>query len=78
MEKIKLKKGEVSCNKCNGMGLFCFVESKYVTINYCNERQCLKDMSECNGFKYQHCPKCHGTGKLDWIENVVGKKIQPR
>ena len=20
------------------------------------------------------CPKCHGTGKLDWIENVLGKK----
>jgi len=20
------------------------------------------------------CPKCFGTGKLDWIENVVGKR----
>ena len=20
------------------------------------------------------CPKCHGAGKLDWIENVIGKK----
>jgi DnaJ-class molecular chaperone len=20
------------------------------------------------------CPKCHGDGKLDWIENIVGKK----
>jgi hypothetical protein len=20
------------------------------------------------------CPKCKGTGKLDWVENVVGKK----
>ena len=20
-----------------------------------------------------NCYKCHGTGKLDWIENVVGK-----
>lgn len=19
------------------------------------------------------CPKCHGSGKVDWIENVVGK-----
>ena len=22
------------------------------------------------------CPKCQGTGKLDWIENVLGKKPQ--
>jgi len=20
------------------------------------------------------CDKCHGSGKLDWIENIVGKK----
>jgi DnaJ-class molecular chaperone len=25
-------------------------------------------------FKYT-CPKCKGRGKLDWIENVVGKKV---
>jgi hypothetical protein len=24
--------------------------------------------------KYNTCPKCHGIGKLDWVENVVGKK----
>ena len=23
---------------------------------------------------YYKCPKCQGEGKLDWIENVVGKK----
>jgi len=23
---------------------------------------------------YLPCNKCHGKGKLDWIENVVGKK----
>ena len=21
------------------------------------------------------CRKCHGTGKVDWIENIVGKKM---
>lgn len=24
--------------------------------------------------RFLHCPKCYGTGKLDWIENIVGKK----
>ena len=23
---------------------------------------------------YLECDKCHGSGKLDWIENIVGKK----
>jgi hypothetical protein len=23
---------------------------------------------------YYKCPKCHGEGKLDWVEKVVGKK----
>jgi len=23
--------------------------------------------------QFVHCDKCHGTGKLDWIENIVGK-----
>ncbi len=22
------------------------------------------------------CTKCHGSGKLDWIENIVGKKLE--
>jgi hypothetical protein len=26
-------------------------------------------------FGVELCPKCLGVGKLDWIENVVGKKI---
>jgi len=37
---------------------------------------------ECDGnksnlvdnFYYFKCNKCHGTGKLDWIENIVGKR----
>jgi DnaJ-class molecular chaperone len=38
-----------------------------------------KQVEISEGFRYiVDCPKCHGTGKLDWIENVVGKKIQPR
>ena len=36
--------------------------------------------SECGGIGgvgdilQDECPKCLGTGKLDWIENVVGKR----
>ena len=26
-------------------------------------------------FGVEICPKCLGVGKLDWVENVVGKKI---
>lgn len=33
---------------------------------------------ECLGtgesIAYNLCPKCHGNGKLDWIEAVVGKR----
>ena len=74
MEKIKLQKGEVICDKCKGNGLFCIVQSKHITLQYCYNRQCLKTKSECDGFNYQLCPKCNGEGKLDWVENIVGKR----
>lgn len=34
---------------------------------------------KCNGTEdnWYSCPKCHGTGKLDWIENARGGK-QPK
>lgn len=41
--------------------------------------------SKCNGIGFINkpqrpgqvcrCPKCQGNGKLDWIENIVGKKF---
>ena len=31
-----------------------------------------------NYYKHNHtrakCPKCKGTGKLDWIERIIGRK----
>lgn len=30
--------------------------------------------SSCSGVG--SCSKCHGDGKLDWIENILGKKKQ--
>ena len=27
--------------------------------------------------KWKDCANCDGTGFLDWVENIVGKKIEP-
>jgi len=41
-----------------------------------NEYYC----KHCNGTGYEkfrvRCPYCEGTGKLDWIENIIGRKSQ--
>ncbi len=29
---------------------------------------------KCNGDGVWYCIHCRGTGKLDWIENIVGKQ----
>lgn len=28
--------------------------------------------------RFLNCPECQGEGKLDWVENIVGKKIKKR
>jgi len=48
---MKLNKGEVICDKCNGVGL---IDNSAHTVR-------------C-------CIKCYGSGKLDWAENITGKK----
>lgn len=53
-KKLKLKEGEVLCDKCYGKGFL------------------------GKGRALPICPKCFGAGKLDWIENVVGKRPAPR
>lgn len=58
---MKLNPGEVKCKNCNGYG----------SLNPYLKKKSSKSYSLI-GIK---CPKCLGTGKLDWIENVVGKKI---
>lgn len=72
MEMPKLNPGDVSCYKCEGKGIYCYGELRHVTEGYCNFRQCMKSINECKGLQY--CSVCHGDGKLDWIENIVGKK----
>lgn len=41
-----------------------------VICNKCNGEGIIKSCSIGNKML---CSKCYGTGKLDWIENIVGK-----
>jgi len=56
----ELKTGESECKVCKGTGQ---IEIK-------------KDKKYQRFFSsHISCQKCYGDGKLDWIENVVGKRI---
>ena len=69
---LKLDYGEIICDKCNGEG--------YIGIQSETEMIAL----ESNGiitkipgqmkFEYVICPKCIGTKKVNWIENIFGKQ----
>jgi DnaJ-class molecular chaperone len=61
----KLKKGEIICDKCDGSG--CIPKKQWTMVDY-------KHISYDWSYK---CDKCKGEGKLDWVENVVGKKPLP-
>lgn len=58
---IKLEKGEMICPECNGSGISEYVQE----IN-------IENYQTITGKTF--CEKCFGTGKLDWIENLVGKE----
>jgi len=60
-QKIKdsLKEGELICPECDGIGFPGKVKLQGDKVGL---------------FKYV-CSKCQGDGKLDWVENVVGKKV---
>ncbi len=53
-----LKEGELVCPVCDGRG-WIYDHPTYTTKFYHSGSQ---------------CKKCHGIGKLDWIELIVGKK----
>jgi hypothetical protein len=60
----KLKPGEIVCEECKGTGYDLKVpdvEDQY-TLEY---------------RRHYKCDKCHGVGKFDWIEVIVGKKPKP-
>lgn len=64
---MDLKESETICNKCKGTG---YQPDEYaVTMNSPSGENYIMGYSRT-------CLKCHGNGKLDWIETVVGKKIE--
>jgi len=64
----RLEIGEVFCDHCDGSGL---VKEKQfrspLTDGLC------KFIEEDCYIVDKQCPTCKGEGKLDWVENVVGK-----
>jgi len=56
---IKLEDGEIICSQCHGTG-----KPNNNKINY--KDPFLRVPKDCD--------KCYGSGKLDWIENIVGKE----
>jgi hypothetical protein len=54
---MNLEKGEVICDRCFGKGVMRITEQRGKSFYP------VKKM----------CDKCHGDGKLDWIENIRGK-----
>ena len=58
-EKFNLEENEYICDKCGGTGR---VNNFNPYHPYYSHRRKV------------FCPMCQGTGKLDWIENIVGKK----
>lgn len=48
-----------------------FVDEDYGEV-LCNKCNGLGIIQNCNGFSTK-CDKCDGVGKLDWIEQIVGK-----
>jgi len=67
MNKIKLNKGEIICPECNGIGIYS-TSVNYHTVEYRNEKINIPTHIDRN-----ECSKCKGEGKLDWVENLVGK-----
>jgi len=57
---MKLGPGEIKCEECKGTGYDLEIQKREYIIEYYK--------------KHCKCSKCQGEGKLDWIENVVGKK----
>lgn len=57
---------EEICDKCKGSGDWCGLHN--IILNPQDCKLSLECSESCI------CPKCRGTGKLDFIEKIVGKK----
>lgn len=60
MARLKLNPGDHVCDLCEGKGKIPAEKNPDVIIGIVGQ--------------LTKCPKCQGVGKLDWIENVIGKK----
>jgi DnaJ-class molecular chaperone len=56
---ISLNEGEEFCKKCHGEGM---VTLKKIGSGMFSKKRVLV------------CNKCFGTGKLDWVEEAIGKR----
>jgi hypothetical protein len=48
-----------------------------VICNKCKGTGSTSPANSRESIYYQVCYKCHGRGKLDWVEMIVGKKVDP-
>ena len=56
------EEGEIICPKCKGN---CIIFTGKLSVS---------DFDKVPIEDTVICPKCFGTGKLDWIENILGKR----
>ncbi|MCK5615197.1 hypothetical protein KAR91_75740 [Candidatus Pacearchaeota archaeon] len=61
MNKWTIKEGEIICPECNGVG-----------YNEYNQTSASIDPYKPPGRR--RCEKCQSTGKLDWVEMILGKR----
>jgi len=68
-ENIHLQKNEIICPDCKGHGFL--LNSTPIPVNFNLENSYIKTTP----IPYRYaCNKCKGEGKLDWLENLVGKE----
>ena len=58
---------EYTCDKCNGAGFIEYENDKFKNI----DKVLYPDLLSQSLILI--CPLCKGSGKLNWIENVLGK-----
>jgi hypothetical protein len=60
---IELKEGEYICKKCKGKKFI------YKTYKFHMNNEPIQ-----TGGRKVSCKECNGTGKIDWVQNIVGKR----